>query len=182
MTGDLRPAVEALFRELHEKNLDYVLVGGVALLSYVEGRNTQDIDLIVRPDQLSAIGWNASVQNHDFGQAVFRGIRVDLLLRHNRLFDHVAVHERAKIDFHGTTIPIATRRGLLLLKLYALPSLYRHAQLARAALYEADIRMLHQGEEIDDDSLLDTLQAHLARTDIAELSRILTEQRAKRRF
>ncbi len=31
---------------LAERKIEYWLVGGVALLSYVDGRNTQDIDLI----------------------------------------------------------------------------------------------------------------------------------------
>jgi hypothetical protein len=182
MTVDLRPAIEALFNELDEKKIDHVLVGGVALLSYVEGRNTQDIDLIVRADQLESIDWHADVQDRDFARALYQGIRVDLLLRTNPLFAHVAEHERTAVDFHGRSIPIATRKGLLLLKLYALPSLYRNAQLARAALYEADIRMLHQGAEVDDGELLRVLEAHLSSSDIAELSRILDDHRSVRRF
>jgi hypothetical protein len=182
MTGDLRPAIEALFRELEDKKIDHMLVGGVALLSYVEGRNTQDIDLIVRADQLGSIDWHATVQDRDFGRAIYRGVRVDLLLRTNPLFAYVAEHERSTVDFHGRPIPIATRKGLLLLKLYALPSLYRNAQLGRAALYEADIRMLHQSAEVDDGELLRVLQAHLSGSDIAELSRILDDHRSARRF
>src|SRR5260370_698639 len=182
MTVDLRPAVEALFRELEEKGVDHVLVGGVALLSYVEGRNTQDIDLIVKAEDAAAIDWNAKVVDRDFGQASYRGVRVDLLLRTNPVFDYVAEHERTRADFHGRRVPIATRKGLLLLKLYALPSLYRNGQLARAALYETDVRMLHQGADIDDGELLSRLEAHLSRSDIAELSRILDDQRANRPF
>lgn len=182
MTQDLRPAIEALFLELERKHVDYVLVGGVAVLSYVEGRNTQDIDLIVRADQLSAIDWAATVQDHDFGRAQFRGVRVDLLLRSNILFEHVAAHERTTTQFHGQSVPVATRKGLLLLKLYALPSLYRNGQLARAALYETDVRMLLQGASISDEELLGQLGALLSPSDIAELARILREQREKRRF
>ena len=182
MTQDLRPAVEALFTELEQKHVDYVLVGGVALLSYVEGRNTQDIDLIVRPEQLTALDWGATAQDRDFGRALYRGVRVDLLLQSNPLFAHVAGHERTTTQFHGQTIPVATRKGLLLLKLYALPSLYRNGQLARAALYETDVRMLLQGVEIADAELLGELDALLSRSDVAELARILGEQREKRRF
>jgi len=182
MTQDLRPAIEALFSELEQKQVDYVLVGGVAVLSYVEGRNTQDIDLIVRADQIDAIDWGASVQDHDFGRAQYRGVRVDLLLRNNRLFEHVATHERATTQFHGQSVPVATRKGLLLLKLYALPSLYRHGQLGRAALYETDVRMLLQGTTISDEELLGELGALLSASDIAELARILGEQRQGRRF
>ena len=32
---------------LCDRNIDYALVGGVALLNYVEGRNTENIDLIM---------------------------------------------------------------------------------------------------------------------------------------
>ena len=182
MTTDLRSAVEGLFEELESKQVDYVLVGGVALLSYVVGRNTQDIDLIVRGDQIGRIEWNASVQDRDFGRAQFRGVQVDLLLRSNALFEDVAVHDRTTTSFHGHAISIASREGLLLLKLYALPSLYRNGHLSRAALYEADIRMLHHGAVVDDDALLGRLAPHLSRNDIVELGRILAEQTAGRRF
>jgi len=39
-------------------------------------------------------------------------------------------------------VPAATVEGLIVLKLYALPSLYRQFQMDRAALYENDITML----------------------------------------
>jgi hypothetical protein len=136
----------------------------------------------VRADQLDRIDWHASVQDRDFGRAQFRGVQVDLLLRSNALFDDVAAHDTTTTTFHGGTIPIATREGLLLLKLYALPSLYRNAQLARAALYEADIRMLHQGAIVDDAAILGRLAGHLSPSDIAELARILAEQTERRRF
>jgi len=182
MTTDLRPAVEALFDELEARGVDYVLVGGVALLSYVEGRNTQDIDLIVSPDDLGKLPWDAKPQDADFARATYRGVRVDLLLRSNVLFDEVARTERTTAPFQGRPVVTATREGLLLLKLYALPSLYRTANLARAALYETDVLMLHQGAAVDDASLLDRLRPHLSGHDISELGRILDEQRARRRF
>jgi hypothetical protein len=181
MTSDIRPAIEALFRELAESGIDHVLVGGVALLYYVEGRNTQDVVLIVRPDDMSRMPWAATLQDCDFGRAQYHGVRVDLLLRSNPLFDWVATHERASVEFAGRVVPIATRRGLLLLTLYALPSLYRTGNLARAALYEADIRMLRlgQGASINDDELLEQLRPVLPKPgDLRELARILEEHRA----
>ena len=45
--NDLICSVESLFKLLDERQIDYLLVGGVALLSYVDGRNTQDINLIL---------------------------------------------------------------------------------------------------------------------------------------
>ncbi len=38
---DIRSSVRGLFEELRLAKIDYVLVGGVALLAYVEGRNTR---------------------------------------------------------------------------------------------------------------------------------------------
>ena len=49
---DIRGQVRALFGDLRKARIDYVLVGGVAMLLYVEVRNTQDVDLIVNPKQL----------------------------------------------------------------------------------------------------------------------------------
>ncbi len=46
-SASLLQVVNRLFTLLDERGIDYVLVGGVALLNYVEGRNTQDIDLIM---------------------------------------------------------------------------------------------------------------------------------------
>jgi hypothetical protein len=40
-------SVQDLFALLEQRQINYVLVGGIALLHYVEGRNTQDLDLIM---------------------------------------------------------------------------------------------------------------------------------------
>jgi hypothetical protein len=37
--------VARFFALLCERRIEYVLVGGIATLQYVEGRNTEDIDL-----------------------------------------------------------------------------------------------------------------------------------------
>jgi hypothetical protein len=180
--ADLRSALHALFDELEAGRVDYLLVGGVALLSYVAGRNTQDIDLIVDPADVTRVSWSAELRDRDFGSAVYRSINVDFLLTTNALFNEVRAKERATLTFEGRPIPSVTREGLVLLKLYALPSLYRQGKLDRAALYETDILMLHQGVSIDDEALLSRLGRHLAAHDVDELRKILGEQRARRRF
>lgn len=43
----LLDAVAELFKVLRERRVNYALVGGIALLKYVQGRNTEDIDLIL---------------------------------------------------------------------------------------------------------------------------------------
>jgi hypothetical protein len=179
---DIRATVRALFTDLRAVKVDYVLVGGVALLSYVPGRNTQDVDLIIAPKQLSKLDWQATVQDNDFGKANYHGFQVDLLLTTNPLFAYVQRKERTTITFDDINVPCATREGLLLLKLYALPSLYRQGNLARAALYETDILMLRQDAMVDEEKLLVILSKHLAPHDIDELRRILLEQRERRRF
>jgi hypothetical protein len=179
---DIRGVVRALFNDLQKARVDYMLVGGVALLSYIQGRNTQDIDLIVAPKQLHKLHWQATVQDKDFGKANYQGLQVDLLLTTNPLFAYIQRNERTLVSFDEMSIPSATREGLLILKLYALPSLYRQGNMARVALYETDIRMLRQGAEVDEEKLLTLLSRHLAPHDTDELRRILQEQRDRRRF
>jgi hypothetical protein len=179
---NLRSVVRGLFAELNAASIDYVLVGGVALLTYVAGRNTQDIDLIVDPAQTPWPRWQATIQDADFGAANYCGLHIDLLLTTNPLFAYVRRHEVTTIAFDDLAVRCATREGLVLLKLYALPSLYRQGNLARAALYETDIFLLMQGVQVDDAALLSVLQQYLAAPDVAELRRILDEQRTRRRF
>ncbi len=177
---DLRAPALALFETLAAEKIDYLLVGGVALLSYVPGRNTQDIDLLVSSKDVARFPGGPTRRDRDFGESMFRGIRIDLLIDDNPLFRDVLQNERATVQFEAAEVPCASRVGLLLLKLYALPSLYRQGNLARAALYEADIRMLLLDPMIHEEALFERLEVHVSRTDLAELRRIMTEQRTRR--
>lgn len=40
--NELLQSVSRLFELLDEREVDYMLVGGIAMLAYVQGRNTQD--------------------------------------------------------------------------------------------------------------------------------------------
>jgi hypothetical protein len=180
--ADIRERVRSLFAALHTSPVNYLLVGGVALLSYVEGRNTQDIDLIIEPETVKTLDWNARIQDRNFGAANYQGLQVDLLLTSNPLFAHVWQHERTTITFDDLPIPCATREGLILLKLYALPSLYRQGNLTRAALYETDIRLLLQENSVSSDGLLAMLAPYVAAHDLDELRNIVGELQARRRF
>lgn len=62
--------------------------------------------------------------------------------------------------------------GLLLLKLYALPSLYRQGSFAHASVYETDIAALMYAYRPDMDGLLKEPQAT---SDLAELQNIVAE-------
>lgn len=181
---DVKDAAQELFDHLARQGVDYLLVGGIAVLSYVAGRNTQDVDLIMDASDAARCFGDFHALDRDFAAASYRGIRVDLLQTTNALFDDIRRSERTQLEFAGRTIPVATRTGLILLKLYALPSLYRQGKLDRAALYETDIQMLQRGLDHDEARMLARLEPYLAAHDIAELRSILRElkEREARRF
>ncbi|MEZ6234095.1 MAG: hypothetical protein R3B68_07890 [Phycisphaerales bacterium] len=170
----------ALFRLLHNRNIPHLLVGGIALLRYVRGRNTDDIDLILNAADLPRLPEFAITdRNNDFAAARFRSLRVDLCLTTNPVFALALNHHATAHNFAELAVPCATPAGLILLKLYALPSLYRQHDLARAALYENDILMLMQAEHADPDPLLAALRPTLAPADITELQAIIAEIRTR---
>jgi hypothetical protein len=45
--GALRDDLLDLFGLLQSRGIAYLLVGGVAMLTYVDGRNTKDVDLVL---------------------------------------------------------------------------------------------------------------------------------------
>jgi hypothetical protein len=175
-TDTLLQAVERLFALLYVRRIDYVLVGGIALLQYVEGRNTEDIDLIISLPSLSRLP-EISLESQDanFARGRFEGLQIDFLLTRNRLFD--AVHKRfaTSLRFVEREIPCATVEGLLLLKLYALPSLYRQGNFARVGLYESDIALLIQAYRPVMMPLFGELEKHLLESDLESVRQIVAE-------
>ena len=176
--------VETLFELLDQRGVEYLLVGGIAMLQYVEGRNTEDIDLIMALNQLKSLTEiKLTDQNAYFARGTFDTLQIDLLLTENKLFEHVQQNYATEGNFVERTIPCATVEGLLLLKLYALPSLYRQGNFARVGLYENDVATLLQGYNPEIEPLLDELSRHLSGSDMAEVNEILSEiQKRIRRF
>ncbi len=76
-------------------------------------------------------------------------------------------------------VPTATPAGLILLKLYALPSLYRQGLFDRVSVYEGDIASLIQRHQRDVTPLLQRLQPHLEAGDLAELHKIIHDIQAR---
>ena len=177
MSSDLMPqAVGDLFRLLDQRGIDYVLVGGIALLSYVEGRNTEDIDLIVAVaslDKLPEI--TLTSQDLYFARGHFDGLQIDFLLTSNPLFEQVRRRHTTVQRFDEREITTATVDGLLLLKLYALPSLYREGNFARVGLYENDVATLLYYYQPDQEAIVRELAGHLSASDLAEVRGILDE-------
>jgi hypothetical protein len=165
-----------LFTMLAARKSRYLLVGGVALLRYIEGRNTDDIDLLLSVESLAKLPEIQVLdRNADFARGVFRSLRVDVLLSQNPVFSHVLQHHATTHRFREVEVPCATVEGLVVLKLYALPSLYRQGDLQRAALYESDITMLVQRYRTPLPPILDTLRPHLDPGQVDELANIAKE-------
>ncbi len=181
----LLQAVERLFALLDERGVDYVLVGGIALLNYVEGRNTQDIDLIMALPDLSRVP-EIEIESHDspyFARGRFAGLHIDILLTENPLFRQVQREYAVRQAFLEQEISVATVEGLLLLKLYALPSLYRQGSFVRVSIYENDIASLMYAYRPDMEHLIETLSQHVGEGDIASVREIVEEiERRIRRF
>lgn len=169
---------------LGTEQIDFVLVGDIAVLAYVDGRNTKDIDLIVALTELEKLAeLEITYQDRDFARAIFRGLQLDILKTENRLFDLVRREYSIENRFQNHLLRIATPEGLLLLKLFALPSLYRQGIFDRVALYETDITMLLQRYPIQPANLVSTLQPYLSETDLASLQDILKDiEKRIRRF
>jgi len=176
----LLDAVDRLFALLEERRIDYLLVGGIALLQYVEGRNTDDIDLIMALSSLDRLTEIRKVgQDQDFARGDFEGLQIDLLLTSNPLFEIARRRYATRQRFVEREIPCATPEGLVLLKLYALPSLYRQGNLTRVALYETDVLTLMHQYGIDLEPLFKELEPHLSPTDLAALRKITDEIRQR---
>ena len=169
-----------LFTLLKQRQIPYLLVGGIAMLRYVDGRNTEDIDLLMSLPSLKQLPEvTVDEQNEFFIKGRFRSVRVDVLLTANALFAEVqqcfgTTHRFAELD-----VPTATPEGLVLLKLYALPSLYRQGQIDRVTVYEADITSLIQRHRCDVEPLFERLRSHLSESDLRELRAIVRDIQAR---
>src|SRR5687768_1810032 len=168
--------VEQLFNLLDSRKADYVLVGGIALLTYVEGRNTQDIDLIMGLPSLAKLPEiNIESQDMYFARGKFGELQIDILLRKNSLFAKVERDYTTTKQFLDREIRCATVEGLLLLKLFALPSLYRQGSFERVGIYENDIATLMYVFKPKMEPLFEELSKHLNKTDIAEARKIVAD-------
>ncbi len=172
----LLTSTEKLFALLEERNIDFVLVGGVALLTYIEGRNTQDLDLIMG---LSSLGKLPEIeitsQDMYFARGRFETLQIDILLTRNPLFDEVERNYSTFMQLMERNIRCATVEGLLLLKLYALPLLYRQGNFTLVGLYENDIATLIHDYQPSIAPILGVLEKYLGAADMQEVRGILAE-------
>ena len=174
-----RDVVE-LFTLVGTRRIPYLLVGGIAMLRYVEGRNTEAIDLLMSLPSVKLLPeMTIEEQDEYFIRGRFRSVRVDVLLTANAVFAEArqsfgTTHRFAELD-----VPTATPEGLILLKLYALPSLYRQGLFDRVSVYEGDIASLLQRHRCDVEPLLQRLHPHLEEGDRHELRGIVQDIQAR---
>jgi hypothetical protein len=169
-----------LFRLLAERKVDYLLVGGMAMLTYVKGRNTKDVDLLLSLDASHKIPELEIRDRQDFfARAQFRSLQVDLLFTFNPLFKTIAEKFATSHSFAELTVPAATVEGLIVLKLYALPSLYRQFDWDRIYIYEGDIKSLLARYRPDFEPLFRLLEPHLLKSDVDELKKIVFEEQQR---
>lgn len=181
--NQLITTIDRFFEVLNNSRVPYLLVGGIAMLTYVEGRNTQDIDLIMRRSDLKDFEQMIITdEDRNFIRADYQGLQVDLLLTQNPLFEQVQQQYATEIAWGSRRVPCATPQGLVILKLYALPSLYRQGKTDRAALYETDILQLVYNYDIRLDSAIEIIDPHLIASDRFEIRDIALdiEQRMQR--
>lgn len=177
-----------LFRLLAGRHVDYLLVGGMAMLTYIKGRNTKDLDLIMSVAALEQLPeLKIEDRNDFFARGKFKSIQVDLLLTRNPLFKIVAEKFATRHSFAEMAVPAATVEGMILLKLFALPSLWRQRELDWALIYESDVKILLARYEPKIKPLFQLLEPHVPRADLKWLKKIISDEqkrvvRIKRRF
>ena len=114
-------------------------------------------------------------QDANFARGRFEDLQIDFLLTRNPLFERVRRQYATTQPFRERDIVCATVEGLLLLKLYALPSLYRQANFARVGIYENDVATLVQAYHPDLEPLFAELSRHLSASDLASVRQIMVE-------
>ena len=172
----LLQTVARLFALLHERQIEYLLVGDVVLRQYIESRNTDRIELIMALPSLKKLPEiQISSEDADFARGKYGELQIDILLTRNPLFEKVRRQYAVTRPFAERDIPCATVEGLLLLKLYALPSLYRQADFARVGIYENDIATLIHDYRPQLEPLFGELAHHLSETDLTAVREVVAE-------
>ena len=118
-----------------------------------------------------------------FVRASYNELQIDIFLTQNPLFKKVHSQYSKVEKFLDRNIPLATVEGLLLLKLYALPSLYRQGNFARVGIYENDIATLLHDYRPDVSALLTELSQYVNESDLAEIKGVVSDiQKRIQRF
>jgi hypothetical protein len=104
---------------------------------------------------------------------------VDILLTQNNLFDLILQQFASVQQFGERSIRCVSVEGLVILKFYALPSLYRQGKFDRVSIYENDILLLLLQYSVNLKPIFQILSNHLLSSDLETVQEIAVEIEAK---
>jgi hypothetical protein len=184
---NLQSGVANFLKLLKDLNIDFVIVGGIAILSYVELRNTKDFDIIIDRHNYIKLKPFLEVltEEGDFANCLTEEkLRVDLLFADNPIFRYVKYGFEQNLDYEQGNFPTATPEGLVMMKLYALADLTLQHQvfgkkeiLTKILLYQSDVNILNAMYEIDFSKILRLLEKHLSESGFEIVKEFLESQR-----
>ena len=175
-------ATSRFFGSLSDSGIPHLLVGALAMLQHVEGRTTRDIDLILAVEDIGKLpDYVIEERNEWFATGTSGPLRVDLLFTANPFFAEIMERHAVIRMLPDVPVRCATPEGIILLKLFALPSMYRQGNVQRAALYETDILQLLIHEPLPAEALLARLQPHMPESDITALRQVLADIQVRTR-
>ena len=182
---NLPGSVERFLKLLSENEIEIVIVGGIALLSYMQDRNTQDLDLIVSKTDFRKISPFLKTIEADENFAnceTFDGLKVDFLFAENAIFNYVKKVFSQKRSYQEGSFYVATVEGLVLMKLYAWADLYQNGSifndkflLTKALRYRNDIEVLLLNYEINLTPLKRILEKNLEASKFALLENLIKQ-------
>jgi len=182
---NLPNSVDKFLKLLTRNEIEIVIVGGIALLSYMRDRNTQDLDLIVsRADfrQLAPFLKTIEADENFANCETFDGLKVDFLFAENAIFNYVKKAFSQKRSFQEGSFYVATVEGLVLMKLYAWADLYQNGSLfndkfllTKALRYRNDIEVLLLNYEINLTPLERILEKNLEASKFALVENLIKQ-------
>jgi hypothetical protein len=146
--------VARFFALLRERQVEYVLVGDIAMLQYVEGRNTEDVELIMAVSALERLPeLQVETSDENFARGRFNDLKVDVLLTSNSFFEEV-----------GKRYTTLYRQGN-----------FTRVGFTRVGLYENDVATLLHAHHPPIEPLLDKLSLQLNDSDMRQVKQIASE-------
>jgi hypothetical protein len=174
--ADLTRAARHFLHGLADHDTPHLLVGAMAMLQHIDGRPTRGIDLIIaRADLETLPNFRAEERDAWFATGTVGPLRVRLPFSEIPLFGEVLARHVETTMLLDVPIRCATPRGLIMLKLFALPSLCRQGNVSRAAIHETDILLLQTLDHQPPETLLKSLRPHLSASDLNALRDVLAD-------
>jgi hypothetical protein len=155
----IQELLKYICEELNKHNIEYMLSGSIALLTYSTPRMTRDIDIVINLKNEDAIAFksiftdnfyynNETIDKEIQHKGMFNiidqnsGFKLDFIVRKNTPFRKKEFERRQLIDDFGFPCWIVSKEDLILSKLIWIQELQSDTQ-------KTDIRHLLDSEEID---------------------------------